>query len=557
MYEKGFVKLIWCKNHPDVQDRDFARHTVDRSSKCMSCGDPSTIKCGICPIYMRKNCHCYVTSVDTWSGFTFACLGHGGSPRMVYEKARFARLRAYTPTICRHDPMFPRNFGPFNEVEDSDMVDEPQCWKCSPHNAADDFTLQVENYNINYSRKPIFAAQRGTSTPRYIAYPGVDERRYNRMTDDEARHATTSVLSRRNQRYQFSPPGSAGDHLARKRVAQEVFHAEDSEIRVVSQRPLNRVWKCCCCPYEFRFGEECESIHFCSFDCCQHVMCVEHAHAVGLRRVENPGHPDLIFPQYFCWHHKHSDMYERRVTYFKENNSAQYRRLRRISDKYPPDVNIFQGVEESVLCPFPGTPIDHDEDIHVDIIRQHVLQGRDPEGLTLLPPTMMVSGTRSNLTCCECRAPDTDRKPLEPCWFKDPKCNNYFCHDHCTVVGFHNYGGLNIKWCHRHDNVLLPLEMEDWERQIPDSDGEYPLDFTHDEISWDARERSRRRHLPANLHEGSSDDSQSVTLMMAGDVVADSDQTGPHSLSDRPGRDPNAQRSRPESAYESAFDDLE
>eukprot|EP00971_Amphidinium_carterae_P127236 2521386-Amphidinium_carterae.3 len=248
-----------------------------------------------------------------------------------------------------HDPMFPGNFGPFNEVEDLDTVDEPQCWKCSPLDAADDFTLQVENYNINFSRKPIFLAQRGTRVPRYISDPGVDEGRYNRMTDDDARHATSSVTSRRRQQYQFSPPGAAGDHIARKRVAEEVFHAEDSEIRVVSQRPLNRIWKCCCCPFEFRFGEECETIHFCSFDGCQHVMCVEHAHTVGLRYVKNPGLPDLAFPHYFCWHHKHADMYERRVTYFKENNSAQYRRLRRISDRYPPEVNIFQGVEESVL----------------------------------------------------------------------------------------------------------------------------------------------------------------------------------------------------------------
>eukprot|EP00971_Amphidinium_carterae_P160620 3184633-Amphidinium_carterae.1 len=62
--------------------------------------------------------------------------------------------------------------------------------------------------------------------------------------------------------------------------------------------------------------------------------------------------------------------------------------------------------------------------------------------------------------------------------------------------------------------------MEDWERMLPDSNGEYPLDSTFDEITWDARERQRRRHLPVNLHEGSSD-SQSDTLMMAGDVVAD------------------------------------
>eukprot|EP00971_Amphidinium_carterae_P221835 4403759-Amphidinium_carterae.1 len=82
-------------------------------------------------------------------------------------------------------------------------------------------------------------------------------------------------------------------------------------------------------------------------------------------------------------------MYNRRVTYFKENNSAQYCRWRRITDRYPSSVNIFEGVEESVLSPFKGTPIDHHEDIHVDSISQHVLQGRDPEGQTLLPPTML------------------------------------------------------------------------------------------------------------------------------------------------------------------------
>eukprot|EP00971_Amphidinium_carterae_P052898 1041820-Amphidinium_carterae.1 len=64
-------------------------------------------------------------------------------------------------------------------------------------------------------------------------------------------------------------------------------------------------------------------------------------------------------------------MYERRVTYFKENNSAQYRRWNRTSDRYPTDVNIFQGVEESVLSQYRGTPIDHDEDTHVDVISQH------------------------------------------------------------------------------------------------------------------------------------------------------------------------------------------
>eukprot|EP00971_Amphidinium_carterae_P257183 5105811-Amphidinium_carterae.1 len=117
----------------------------------MSCGTPSTIKCGICPKYMCKNCHCYVTSADTWLGFTFACLSYGESPRMVYKKARFARVRAYTPSIHRHDPMFLRNFGSLNKVPMGTEWDERQCWKCSPHKAGDDFALQVENYNINYS----------------------------------------------------------------------------------------------------------------------------------------------------------------------------------------------------------------------------------------------------------------------------------------------------------------------------------------------------------------------------------------------------------------------
>eukprot|EP00971_Amphidinium_carterae_P349810 6491238-Amphidinium_carterae.1 len=472
---------------------------------------------------------------------------------MVYEKARFARVRAYNPSIHRHDPMFPRCFGAFNEDPVGAEGDERPCWEYSPHEAGDNFTLQVENYNINYSRKPIFAAQRGMEVPRYICDPCVsdvvdrDDQRTYRMTDDDARHATPFVLSTRTTQVAFSPPGALGDSQARQRVAIEVFNAEDSEIRIKGHRPLKRRWKCCCCPYEFRTGEEDDAIHFCSFDGCQHVMCIEHAHAVGLRRVTWPGKPDLIFPHYFCWRHKQSDMWNRRVTYFKETNAAQYRRLRRISDRYPPTVNIFQGVEESVLSPFKGTPIDHDEDIHVDIISQHVLQGHDPEGRTLLPPTMRVSGTRSNLTCYACRVGDTHHKYLQPCWHKDPKCKNYFCEEHCRVVGFHNFAGLNIQWCLQHDNELLPLDLPDWQRQLPDSDGEYPLDATRDEITWDARERQRRRLLPENLHEGSSD-SQGEEQMMTGRIDADSDQSGPSTRSDRPGRDPNARSSRSESA---------
>eukprot|EP00971_Amphidinium_carterae_P130867 2592503-Amphidinium_carterae.1 len=62
--------------------------------------------------------------------------------------------------------------------------------------------------------------------------------------------------------------------------------------------------------------------------------------------------------------------------------------------------------------------------------------------------------------------------------------------------------------------------MPDWQRQLPDSDGEYPLDPTRDEITWDDRERHRRRLLPENLHEGSSD-SQGEELTTAGGVDAD------------------------------------
>eukprot|EP00971_Amphidinium_carterae_P180232 3574887-Amphidinium_carterae.1 len=126
----------------------------------MSCGTSSSFKCSICPNFMCKNCHCYCTAADTWPGFALACLGHGGSPRMVYEKARFSRLRAFTCTIHRNDPAFPRNFGPFNEAVDFDPKDRQHQWRVFPHDAGDDFTKQVENYNIGFSRRTVFAAQR-------------------------------------------------------------------------------------------------------------------------------------------------------------------------------------------------------------------------------------------------------------------------------------------------------------------------------------------------------------------------------------------------------------
>eukprot|EP00971_Amphidinium_carterae_P166456 3299004-Amphidinium_carterae.1 len=132
-------------------------------------------------------------------------------------------------------------------------------------------------------------------------------------------------------------------------------------------------------------------------------------------------------------------------------------------------------------------------------------------------------------------------------WYKDPKCTNYFCEVHCRVVGYHNFAGLNVCWCLQHDTELLPLEMAEWQRQLSDSDGEYALDPFNGEITWDARERHRRRHLPENLHEGSSD-SQGDEPMTTGRVGADDDRSGPYSLGDRPGRDSNAQSSRSESA---------
>eukprot|EP00971_Amphidinium_carterae_P071081 1405388-Amphidinium_carterae.1 len=312
------------------------------------------------------------------------------------------------------------------------------------------------------------------------------------MTNEEARPATSSVLSRREERERLGASGARGDHLLRKRAAREVAAAADPEIRLTTYSPLRRTWKCCLRPQEFPLGEESADIHFCSFADCQHVMCAEHAHTVGVRYVKFPGRDDLVFGHYFCWHHKNSDLYERRLPNFQENDSAQFRRWRRISNRFPANVNIFEGVEESVLAVFPGTPIDPEDDIHVDVISRDVLQGQDSEGHTLLPPIPLDTGLRSGFTCCKCGARDTVEKPLvENCWFNDPKCLHRLCQEHCKNVGYYNPGGCIIEWCNCHDAVCLPCPIEDWERNIPDSDGEYDdgLQWTlHDDVTWNSEE---------------------------------------------------------------------
>eukprot|EP00971_Amphidinium_carterae_P255244 5066980-Amphidinium_carterae.2 len=62
-----------------------------------------------------------------------------GSPRMIYEKARFTRLRAFTHTIYWNDPAFPRNLGPLNDVDYLDPDDRNNHWMAFPLDAAGDF----------------------------------------------------------------------------------------------------------------------------------------------------------------------------------------------------------------------------------------------------------------------------------------------------------------------------------------------------------------------------------------------------------------------------------
>eukprot|EP00971_Amphidinium_carterae_P311575 6192669-Amphidinium_carterae.2 len=79
---------------------------------------------------------------------------------------------------------------------------------------------------------------------------------------------------------------------------------------------------------------------------------------------------------------------------FQETDSAQFHRWGRISNRFPANVNIFQGVEESFLAPLPGVPIDPEDDVHVYVISSDVLTGQDPEGRTLIPPIPLDTGLR-------------------------------------------------------------------------------------------------------------------------------------------------------------------
>eukprot|EP00971_Amphidinium_carterae_P042306 831347-Amphidinium_carterae.1 len=88
--------------------------------------------------------------------------------------------------------------------------------------------------------------------------------------------------------------------------------------------------------------------------------------------------------------------------------------------------------------------------------------------------------------------------------------------------------------------LSLPCDPEPWER-YPDSNGEgAKLSRSGHIMSWNSEKRRRRRHLPQNAHEGSSDagdDSDGETLMMGG-------------IFGRSVRNPEAQLNRPDSAVE-------
>eukprot|EP00971_Amphidinium_carterae_P091781 1816950-Amphidinium_carterae.1 len=315
---------------------------------------------------------------------------------------------------------------------------------------------------------------------------------------------------------------SRGHHLLRKRAAREAATSDDPEIRrCEDNRHRKRAWTCCICSKEFVDGDESEDIHFCSFHDCQHVMCADQDR-------------------------RESDLYERPLDEFQEYDSAQYRRWRRISSRLPANVDIFQGVQETCLA----------ADVRVDVISRAVLSGHDPEGLTLIPRIPLDTGLRSERACCHCGAQDTEQKPLVcQCWYSgdEGKCLHVYCQEHCRTVGRHNYGGMNIEWCYCHDTICLPCDPEPWERYPGSDEEEYDPNYPED-VSWNDDERRRRRHLPQNLHEGSSSGSHSdseTTLMMGGHVVADSDRAAPTPIRGRAVRKPEAQLGRPESASQS------
>eukprot|EP00971_Amphidinium_carterae_P255245 5066980-Amphidinium_carterae.3 len=134
---------------------------------------------------------------------------------------------------------------------------------------------------------------------------------YASVDNAQARPATSSVISRKEDRERGCGTCARGHHLLRKRAEREAAHADDPEIRrSEDNRHRKRPWTCCICSLEFVNGDESEDIHFCSFHDCQHVMCAEQAHTVGIRNVKVPGQKDLVFAHYFCWHHKESDLCE-------------------------------------------------------------------------------------------------------------------------------------------------------------------------------------------------------------------------------------------------------
>eukprot|EP00971_Amphidinium_carterae_P345813 6486957-Amphidinium_carterae.1 len=101
--------------------------------------------------------------------------------------------------------------------------------------------------------------------------------------------------------------------------------------------------------------------------------------------------------------------------------------------------------------------------------RRTFVEGDDP---TKVIPREQIY--KSEDRCCVCGVPEFWFNPLVDgtCWFKDPWCKHRFCKEHGKTVGHYRPANMNIRWCDCHDMIALPCGVEDWERSIPDSDGE-------------------------------------------------------------------------------------
>eukprot|EP00971_Amphidinium_carterae_P175818 3485125-Amphidinium_carterae.2 len=62
---------------------------------------------------------------------------------------------------------------------------------------------------------------------------------------------------------------------------------------------------------------------------------------------------------------------------------------------------------------------------------------------------------------------------------------------HVYPTGDPSSGGMNIESCSCHDAIALPCNLEEWERQVPESDGELVGEEVG-AVQWDQDERERR-----------------------------------------------------------------